>query len=403
MTRPAIILVVAMAHSIHTFRWLNAAAGKDLRLVLMPIETRYNNAHYTPVRVRADVEALPADRIGLWMPDGLRPQPDMLPPPLESADRTHLQPGAAVSRAIRLLKPDLVHSMELQGAGYSCLSSARQLGMDFPRWMVSNWGSDLSLYSKLSAHRPVLAEIMKRAGAYHCECCRDSIFARQIGFIGRLLGPLPASGGIDHGALPERRPPSQRREIMIKGYHGWAGRGMHILSALHLVAPALRGFRIFVRHTRDPMGAMIDALREKDGLDIAVEPYLASYQASLERLAQARISVSLGISAGIDTTFLESMSLGTFPITTSASCAGDWIDVGRDGFIVGPHDVAELARVVTRAAEDDKLVDDAAQRNQVMAARHWDAATNGRLVRQFYRDVLDDPGQGACASEGAGT
>lgn len=390
--KPAVVLVVAMGLSVHTQRWLKAARHQDMRFVLVPVEHMIpiTAEGLTPVRHAADIARLGADDIGLWSPEHFVPSSvEGLPPPLEYESRSPLISGTAVAMAVRWIKPDLVHSLELQHAGYTCLDTAREMGAQFPPWLVSNWGSDLYLYAKLGRHRPVLAELMSRADAYISECVRDIAIARQMGFRGTVLPPLPASGGMQYDELSGGPAPSLREEIVIKGYHGWSGRGMHILSALHLAAPELRRFRIWLRHASPAVSAMAEALQREDGLAIEALPYQASHQESLGQLARARLSVSLGISGGIDTTMLESMSLGVFPITTCATCAGEWLENGRDGMLVDPHDVAGLAKAITRAATDDDLVDKASARNQDTVLRRWNAVGNGRSIHDHYRTVLD--------------
>ena len=44
--------------------------------------------------------------------------------------------------AIRHLKADIVHSLEMQHAGYLTLAARERLGGKFSTWIVTNWGSD---------------------------------------------------------------------------------------------------------------------------------------------------------------------------------------------------------------------------------------------------------------------
>ncbi|SOR28232.1 Glycosyl transferase group 1 (fragment) [Methylorubrum extorquens] len=258
-------------------------------------------------------------------------------------------------------------------------------------WLLSNWGSDIYLYHRLPAHRPILLELMRSIDGYLAECRRDVPLARRLGLKGQAFDPLPASGGIDFSTVPpldQLTPPSRRNTILVKGYHGWSGRGMHILSALHLAAPALRGYRVRVQFCSAAMLEMMQAMAEADRLDIAPVLYDPSHEEALARIAEARIVIGIGISDGIGTTLLEAMCYGAFPIKAMTSCACEWVQSGRDGIIVDPHDVNGLAEALVQAATDDRLVDAAATRNRTRVEERWDAGRNGAAARSIYRHML---------------
>src|SRR5690606_25647069 len=75
-----------------------------------------------------------------------------------------------IARAVRWLQPDLVHSMEVQLAGYMCADAKRLVGRSFPPWLLSNWGSDLYLYRKLPEHRGRLRAVLGAVDYYLSEC-----------------------------------------------------------------------------------------------------------------------------------------------------------------------------------------------------------------------------------------
>jgi hypothetical protein len=299
--------------------------------------------------------------------------------------------GASVARAIRALRPAMVHSMEIQLAGYACLQAAMLLGRECPPWLVSNWGSDVFLYEKLAEHRPVLTELVRRADAIASECRRDIAIVRALGFQGERLFVLPASGGADFARLPEPDDvPSARREIVVKGYHGWSGRAMHALSAIYLAAPDLAGYRIRVILAADAVADAVTRIAAANGLDIAVEPWAGSHDAALARLARARMMIGIGISDGIGTTLLEAMALGAFPIVAATACADEWIRSGTDGMIVDSHDVGALAQAIARAASDDALVDAAATHNREMVERRWSVRLNRDAALAMYAAVAGE-------------
>jgi glycosyltransferase involved in cell wall biosynthesis len=404
--RRGTVLVIGMAASIHVVRWMNMVSGcPDLRFVLCPVFRarpelvakgfEFINPNFAGVRMvreRQDTEDMPPGEFGIFdlesVPEdelaaagratGFQPfHPSYLP-----ADRGFAEPGH-VAAAVRRFRPALVISLEVQFAGYLTLAAKDYLGSEFPRWLLSNWGSDIYLYRKLEAHQPKLRRIAESIDAYIAECRRDASIVRQMGFRGRMLPAMPASGGVDFADFPPLESfekPSLRRQIQVKGYHGWSGRALHILAAVHLAASALSNFAVRVTLAGPEVVDMVETTARRDGLDIACEPYVASHTESIARLGRARISVGLGISDGISTTLLESMAVGAFPIKGTSSCACEWVDNGRTGIVVSPHDIRALADGLIRAATDDDLVESAAPINRATVEQRWDAARNRQVL-----------------------
>jgi glycosyltransferase involved in cell wall biosynthesis len=311
--------------------------------------------------------------------------PPFLPP------QWHFTRPGHIAAVIRRFRPALVVSLEVQFAGYLTAATKDLLGSEFPRWLLSNWGSDIYLYRKLGAHEAKLRRIAQSIDAYIAECHRDIGIIREMGFGGTVLPTTPASGGLDYSDFPlldEFEPPSARREIQLKGYHGWSGRGLHILAAVHLAAPRLSTFAFRITLAGTEVRQMAETIAQRDGLDISCEPYVASYKDAIMRLGRARVSVGLGISDGISTTLLESMAVGSFPIKGTTSCADEWVEHGRTGILVSPHDVRALADGLIRAGTDDALVDAAAPVNRRTVEQRWDAARNGEIIVNHLLDLV---------------
>jgi len=387
------ILVVAMPDSVHTLRWLQLVRGGGRPLVLVPVTAVCpidELAGLPRVSCGAHVKRLGDGGIGLWEepPESWSQPSDDLPAPIGWGDRRAIVRGASVACAVRVLRPAMVHSMEIQLAGYACLRAATLLGDRCPPWLVSNWGSDVFLYEKLAEHRPVLTALAHRADAVASECQRDVAILRALGFRGERLFVLPASGGADFERFPEAGvAPSSRREIVVKGYHGWSGRAMHTLSALYLAASELAAYRVRVVLASDAVADAAARIASQSDLNIVIESWSGSHATALARLARARMMISIGISDGIGTTTLEAMALGAFPIVAATACVDEWLRSGVDGMIVDPHDVAALAQAITRAATDDALVDAAAVRNREVVEQRWNVRLNRSAALAMYAAV----------------
>jgi hypothetical protein len=356
------------------------------------------------VRNAADAQALGAGSIGV-IDTALVPS---IAASTQERRRGYRHPTSAVSvtdeiapspggllQVMAWLRPAVLHSLELQHAGYLCLEARRRQGAGFPRWLASSWGSDTFLYRKLPGHRERLIEMAQALDGYHSDCVRDYPLIEELGFRGRFFPQVAASGGIDLALYPDPArlpPPSRRRVIVVKGYHGWAGRGLDILLALHRIAPHLKGFHIRVANAGESVARTAQALRRDDGLDIVVDPYFPDQARAIERLAHARLVIGYGISDGTSTTLLEAMAVGTFCIQANTACGCEWVRMGIDGLEVPPHDVDGLAEAILRAVTDDALVDGAVARNRREIERRWTIGVVAPVVTRGYRDLMPTEG-----------
>ncbi len=288
---------------------------------------------------------------------------------------------------IRRTRPDLIHSMEFQQAGYFCLEAKKRLGDRFPTWLATNYGSDIYLFGRLAGHKDRIKEILRTADFYSAECERDVAIARGCGLEAHALPVLPNGGGVDlaHAAtLRAPGPPSSRRVIAVKGYEHFAGRALTALKAIELASESLRGYRIEIHLASPSVEIEAELLAQRTGLDIACLPYSSEHDDMLRLHGRARISLGVGISDGASTSFLESLVMGSFPIQTGTACADEWVEDGTSGFIVPPDDPDQIAARLARAATDDALVDGAAEINAATAKLRLDRDVVRRRILDAY-------------------
>ena len=266
---------------------------------------------------------------------------------------------------IRRIKPDLIHSMEFQHAGYLVLRARELYGAGFPPWLATNWGSDIFYYSRFDDHRAQIKRLLAAIDFYSCECKRDIKLARQLGYGGPVFSALPNSGGFDLEHVRSLRSPgpsSRRKLIMIKGYQHFAGRAMTALDVLEKFSQALKGYRIVLYSPGEEPWKRALNLKAKGVLDIDVQT-ATTHDTILSLFGQARIYMGISISDAISTSALEAMAMGAFPIQTNTSCCDEWFRDGKGGFIVPPDDFETICNRFHRALTDDALVDRAADAN----------------------------------------
>lgn len=392
------ILFVGMPDSVHTARWINQVAdlGWDLHLFssspgiphsdLRNI-TVYNVSFSRPKTLNRSVRLR-----GIW-------------PSRMGADRLSAKVGHStwLARVIRWLKPDIIHSMEIQRAGYLTHEAKSKLSGRMPPWIVTNWGSDIYLFGRLSEHEQKIKAVMASCDYYTCECHRDVDLARQFGFQGEVLGVSPNSGGFDLPRVRQfRQPgaPSARRLIALKGYQGWAGRALVGLRAIELCADVLRGYRVVIYLADPEVKIAAELISKSTGITIEVAPR-GSHEEMLQLHGQARVSIGLSISDAISTSLLEAMIMGSFPVQSNTGCGNEWLRDGETGILVPPDEPHAVAAAIRRAVTDDALVDSAAENNARIADERLDYSILQPKVIKMYQTVLGTRAEGAKQIEAA--
>jgi hypothetical protein len=290
---------------------------------------------------------------------------------------------------IRRLKPDIIHSLEIQHAGYSTLEAKSKFRDGFPPWIVTNWGSDIYLFGRLAEHAEKIRAVLSGCDYYTSECHRDVGLARDFGFGGTVLPVLPGGGGFDLMRMSRWKQPGQtsaRRLILLKGYQHWAGRALVGLRAIELCAEVLKGYRVAVYSASPDVKVAAELTAQSTGVPIEIVPQ-GSHEEMLRLHGQARVSIGLSISDAISTSLLEAMIMGSFPIQSYTSCADEWVRDGETGLLVHPENPVEVAAAIRRAISDDAMVDRAVAVNTQTASERLDLSVIRPQVVAMYERV----------------
>ena len=305
-----------------------------------------------------------------------------------------LWPGYHVwwlKRVIRELRPDLIHVIEFQHAGYMVVEARRAFADgDFPPVMVTSYGNDVYYFGRQAAHRARIAALLALAEMYHGECERDIPLVRELGFRGEVAPFLPCPGGFDlarYTALRQPGRPSARRVIYLKGFQGWSGRALCGLEAIAQCADVLAGYRVVVIPANGEVVRAARRIAAETGIPIETQG-LSPHETVLRVLGTARVCIGLNISDGLPQTMLEGMVMGAFPIQSDPACAGEWFEDGENLLIVPPEDVAAIAAAIRTALSDDALVDRAAELNAQVARERLDRDRLKPSIVALYEHAL---------------
>jgi glycosyltransferase involved in cell wall biosynthesis len=380
------ILFVAMPHSEHTARWISQIADQQHEIHVFPsMETA---PHPSLKSVRFHCAGIGFRTISKVV-NILKRKLASRRIPLLKLFTALFDRSLCLKKVIKRVKPDIIHSLEIQRAGYLTFVARKRLGGRFPTWIVTNWGSDIFLYGRLAAHVDKIKAILSTCDYYSCECQRDVKLARDMGLKGEVLPVLPNTGGFDlNHAYKLRRKglTSSRRLILLKGYQHWSGRALVGVRAIELCRQELQGYHVALYSANNDVKIAAELVTQSTGIPIDIIPH-CSHDEMLNLFGRARLYIGLSISDAISTSLLEAMIMGAFPIQSYTSCADEWIENGKTGLIVPPEDPEIIAVAIRRALTDDALVDSAAEENMRVATERLDRSIIQPQVIAMYEQV----------------
>ena len=390
------ILVVAMSDSIHTVRWIRQIQDQDWEIFLFP--SSYGSDLHSNLKgiklciplgaFREFIAAVNGEKLYSIFRNFARSLIIRFFPEYRSW---------LLNWYIKLVQPDVIHSLETQGAGY-LVSDTKNLYLknrSFPPWWHTNWGSDIFLFGHIPFHRPKIEMVLASCDYYSCECERDIKLAREYGFTGEFFPVYPNTGGFDLYMVQSMRKhsqvTSQRKLIMLKGYQGWAGRALVGLRALERCADLLKEYTIIIYSNPSAEDIFIAAtlFTARTNIKINILPAGTSHEEILSYHSRARVSIGLSISDAISTSLLEAMAMGSFPIQSSTACACEWIIDGETGYIVPSEDPEIIEEAIKQALCNDELVNSAAEKNfdKIMVDADYNKLKD--LTIKSYRKIFD--------------
>jgi glycosyltransferase involved in cell wall biosynthesis len=355
------VLVVCMLDSVHTYRWLDQFKDANIEFHLFPS---------TPNRqIHNGILELSNSRIQNQSSYQIHYGKKFLSILLWAKDlilKNKLR-GFLLNRLINKLKIDIVHSMELNHAGYISAEAFRSGKNQNFRKIATVWGSDIFWFRQFPKHKEKLKEILRQTDLLISECVRDQVLAEQLEFRGQFLNS-PSLFGYPQKEIEDKLiPPSERKIILVKGYESFVGRASLALEALIKQKKLLGGFEIHVYSTTWKTRRLIKKLNRTENLRIKFYPKksLTSVQ-MLDLFKLSRIHLGVSLSDGVPASLLESIVTGAFPIQTNTACADQWVTDGKTGLVVNP-DIDQISDAIKTALTDDLLVDQAMQLNKEVA------------------------------------
>lgn len=303
------ILIIAFADNIHTARWINQINSQDYEVYLFP----NHNHQKISSNLNTNVKIVKANIFKYLQYYLLKVINQIIQNKKHNEVNEHLYNEFRTNQIHQFIqdkKPDIIHSLEFQNSCYLTLFTKQKYYQNklFPKWIATNWGSDIYLFGRLEKHHDTIRQVLAECDYYSCECHRDIKLAQNFGFQGQFLPVFPNTGGFELELISKLRQngsTSQRKIIMLKGYQTWAGRALFGLRALERCADILQGYHIYVYSARtEDIQIAIELFAHSTKIPITAIPLSSSHQTLLELHGKARISIGLSISDGISTSLL---------------------------------------------------------------------------------------------------
>jgi len=305
-----------------------------------------------------------------------------------------------LQRTIRKVKPQILHFHEMQHSAYIFNSISDKISNKNIKKIVSSWGSDLVIYSKIGSslspegaqntnHVKQISHLLGWADILTAERESEFLDATRLGFSGDFFAPIYTTVGMN---IPDLNlnpgpVPSHRSQLIIKGYQHDAGRALNALEAISRCLAEVKNFQIAIYSASESVKIQAELMAFETGLNIRIIPTV-THKELLSEFAKSRVYIGLSTSDGLSTSMVESMSAGCFPIQSENSSASHFLTPGESGFIVRPWDIEDIAAKIRIAITDDSLVNSAAVKNIESLKSKYDYEVGVKVIQKLY--ALED-------------
>lgn len=374
------IFVTGMADSIHLARWLDQFRDEHIELRLVS-----SSPHR---RVHPEILRMMEDESGpMRLTMGLVSKYFSLPLWIGDRFLSDWLRGILISLELRRFKPDLVHVNELQNAGYATRRAYQILSKRIrPPLLVTNYGSELVWFQKYRSHRKRLRALLKISDGFSAECERDYGLAKQFGFTGINLPLMPVAGGLAVSELSN----SKRNLIAVKGYQNKWGRALTVLRAIEQNSALFEGLEFEIFSANRSVIKKAKKLSQTTRLKIRTHGKgTLPHGALMSILSESIAYVGFSMSDGISTSMVEAMANGAIPIQTCTSCADEWVEHGKTGFILDPGDSLGLIQALENVISGKFDVEYARRKNFDVIKLRYDPKLLENRAIGYYNTMLE--------------
>ena len=371
------ILVIGMLDSIHLARWLSQFTESNLRILIFP-SSHFKKVHAKLLQIKGS-----KIRVFGFLPFGVLLGYFDSIFTLRFIDHKlgFKLRKITLGLVIRLFRPETIHAIEIQHAGY-LVSDSKFVAS---RRILTNWGSDIYYFQHFPDHKYQIERALHWASHYSAECERDYDLARAFGFRGVELPRIPNAGGFQVSV--EQLKCSQRNLILVKTYGGLFGAGETAIRALSDFLSTCSNFKIHFYSVTPDLESLIIVLQDKfpDLVSFSTLTRSLTHEELMKLFERARIYIGCSRSDGLSTSFLQALCSGAYPIQTDTSCASELVDGGASGSII-PLDESSVLNTLLSVIHDHALLDNAQKINYEFSINTLNSFAIRDRALQFYLD-----------------
>lgn len=368
---------VGMPNSIHTARWLSQFE-KTLRYRIHVFPATPANWHQ---KILANKNLILHN---FTYPGSFR----FLNVSSEIIQNTSLE----IEKLLKEIKPKIIHTLQIQHAAYYILPLKMKYGHSFPLWFCSAWGGDIAYYGQLEHHQEKTRYVLENIDALLSGDLLSINKARELYNFNKPILHVPSPGGskIDEcRSLVDFIKPSQRKNIVVKGYQGGVHRPETTFKALEMCAEDIKSNQLSVIIYIPVVNDSLVNLLINKGINVIKFQHTENYNDVLIMFASARINLASSITDGVPNSMLEGMVMGAFPIQSNSGSTIEYVNSGENGFLLDPMDINGFAEKIKIAIYDNDLVDSAVGISYKLMKSKIDYKKTQRKVLNFYRTRLN--------------
>lgn len=251
-----------------------------------------------------------------------------------------------LSKIIKNIKPDIVHSFELFSSAYPVLKSMRT-HENLP-WIYSCWGSDIFYFKDKKSYKNKIIKVLRRVDIIHTDNIRDQKLIKSLNFKGCFSKVIPGGGGYDtKQMLPFKEQYPKRNIILVKGYENKFGKGLNVIKALQELELEKK-YKIVIFSANKSISDYVNS--QKLPYEIIGNGKLNNFEV-LKLMGKSFMYVGNSISDGIPNTLLETMLMGAFPINSNpGNVTEEIIKHGENGILISnPNKASSVVNAIKKA------------------------------------------------------
>jgi glycosyltransferase involved in cell wall biosynthesis len=195
---------------------------------------------------------------------------------------------------------------------------------------------------------------------------------------------MPTAGGLTRTNFEE----GVRNKIAVKGYENLWGKALFVLQVLEEISEEIGDLEVVFYGCSNSVISQAESVSRSSGLKIfAYGNGELSHSQVLELFRQSVMYIGHSLSDGISTSMLEAMSMGAIPIQTCTSCADEWIENNKTGFIVDPLDSVAIKQAILAIIHNEFDSDLARLENYKVIESRYDSKDLAKVALSYYESL----------------